>query len=177
MPGAKRCSMHSTAWRGNHRDTQSRSRRVGRGAKRRAHALKMVGTLSLCPPCDTEDVAVVSRLTHLGRRLAQTLSAQAILALHRHRQLGGLLRAPAIARHIAAELGAAAGTGKAARGRLRNRDFFRICHDLRRSFAVIFMSGSSVAAVYYAPRRDHGSGGMARRTNRWPAIRKPLSSR
>jgi hypothetical protein len=31
---------------------------------------------------------------------------------------------------------------------LRMRDFFRICHDLRKSCAVIFMSGSSPAAVY-----------------------------
>ncbi|MGY4500845.1 hypothetical protein ACVWYH_004776 [Bradyrhizobium sp. GM24.11] len=49
---------------------------------------------------------------------------------------------------FAAEFGAASGTGEAARGRLRERDFFRICHDLRKSFAVIFMSGSSPAAVY-----------------------------
>ena len=80
--------------------------------------------------------------------LAQTLPAQAILALDRHRQLCRLLGAPAIAREVAAEFGAAAGTGEAARGRLRMRDFFRICHDLRKSFAVIFMSGSSPAAVY-----------------------------
>ncbi len=100
---------------------------------------------------DTEDVVVLSHLSssaRLRRRLPQTVPAQAILALERHRQLGRLLRAPTIARHIAAELGAAAGAVKAARDQLRNRDFFRICHDLRRSFAVIFMSGSSLVTVY-----------------------------
>jgi uncharacterized protein (DUF1800 family) len=94
-----------------------------------------------------------------ARRLPQTLPAQAILSLDRHRQPGGFLRAPAIAREVAAELGAAAGAGEAAR--FRQRGFFRNCHDLRKKLAVIFMSGSSVAAVYYAPRRDSQSGSQS----------------
>ena len=84
----------------------------------------------------------------LHRRLAQAFAAQAILALARHRQPRGLLHAPALAVECAGEFRSAAGTGEAARGRLRMRDFFRICHDLRKSLAVIFMSGSSPGAVY-----------------------------
>ncbi len=125
-----------------------------------------------------DDAGVCRALSHLTssarrRRLPQALPAQTILALERHRQLCRLLRAPAASREVAAELGAAAGAGEAAW--FLQRGFFRICHDLRRSFAVIFMSGSSVAAVYYAPRTYQESGSNARRTDRWPVIRKPLA--
>ena len=109
-------------------------------------------------PCvrrdDTEVVAILSRLTsrahRLRRRLPQTLPAQTILALDRHRQARRFLRAPAGAREIAAEFGAATGAGEAARfrqGKFGGK-FFRICHDLPKGFAVIFMPGSSPATVY-----------------------------
>src|SRR4051794_9147843 len=124
---------------------------------------------------DTEGDAVFSRLTRFRRRLAQAVPAQAILALHRHRQPRGFLRAPAIAREVAAEFSAAACAGEAAR--FRRRGCFRICHDPRKGFAVIFMSGSSVAAVYYALRTDSQSGWQRAKEDRWPAIRKPPWSR
>ncbi|MGY4329855.1 hypothetical protein ACVWWG_004272 [Bradyrhizobium sp. LB7.2] len=53
---------------------------------------------------------------------------------------------PAGAGEVATELGAAAGAGEAAR--LLHWNFLRICHDLRKSWAVIFMPGSSPAPVY-----------------------------
>jgi hypothetical protein len=54
----------------------------------------------------------------LRRDLPQAIPAQAILAGDRHRQLYGLLGAPARACRIAGEFRSAAGTGKAARRRI-----------------------------------------------------------
>jgi hypothetical protein len=54
---------------------------------------------------------------HVCRRsLAQTIPAQAIRAIERHRQAGGFLGAPARPRQAAGEFRSAAGTAKAARG-------------------------------------------------------------
>jgi hypothetical protein len=53
-----------------------------------------------------------------GRRLPQTISAQAILAIERHRQAGGFLGAPARSREAAGEFRSAPGTGKPPRDRL-----------------------------------------------------------
>jgi hypothetical protein len=50
------------------------------------------------------------------RSLAQTIPAQAIPAIERHRQAGGFLGAPARPRQAAGEFRSAAGTAKAARG-------------------------------------------------------------
>jgi hypothetical protein len=80
---------------------------------------------------------------HVLRRLAQTIPAQTILAGSRHRQPCGLLGAPAGVREPTTELGAATGADEATCG-----GFLPICHDLRWSFSVIFMSGSSLAALY-----------------------------
>ena len=84
----------------------------------------------------------------LFRRLAQAIAAQAILAVDRHRQACGFVLAPAGAGQVASELGSAAGAGELAGRREAQARVFRICHDLRRSFAAIFMSGSSCQALY-----------------------------
>src|SRR6266702_3793962 len=121
MRGAKSCSMRLMAWRGNRRGMRCSCRQTG---------------------FRQDDVR------ELLCRLPQTRPAQAVLTPDGHRQARRLLRAPAFAREVAAELGAAAGTGEAARLRFLQRNFFRNCHDLRKSLTVIFMSGSSPAAVY-----------------------------
>jgi hypothetical protein len=54
----------------------------------------------------------------LRRRLPQTIPAQAILAVIRHRQPGGFLGAPAWTRQAAGEFRSASGAGEAARGRI-----------------------------------------------------------
>ena len=67
---------------------------------------------------DIGSAVVLSRsMGSARRRLPQALPAQAILALQRHRQLGCFLRAPAGAREIAAEFGAAARADEATRFR------------------------------------------------------------
>jgi hypothetical protein len=61
-------------------------------------------------------MTVTLGLRALPRLLPQTLPAQAIAAIGRHRQAGGFLGAPAWTRETAGEFGSAAGTGEAARG-------------------------------------------------------------
>jgi hypothetical protein len=74
-----------------------------------------------------------------ARQLPQTFTAQAVAALRRHRQLCGLLGAPAIAGEVAGEFRSAAGAGEAARG----WNFCPICHESNQIPPTIFMPGSS----------------------------------
>jgi len=83
----------------------------------------------------------------LRRHLAQTIPAQAILALlNRHRQPGGFPGAPARPRQAAGELRSASGTGEAA----GDRNFQPVCHQSHRIPAGFFMPGSCRTAVYSA---------------------------
>jgi hypothetical protein len=52
----------------------------------------------------------------LRRSLPQTIAAQAILGIDRHRQAGNLLGTPARPSQAAGEFRSAPGTGEAARG-------------------------------------------------------------
>jgi hypothetical protein len=58
-------------------DRRAQARRVGKGAKRRAHQftllLVMVGTLSLCPPCEVTTLACanIGRQRHCVLRIPE----------------------------------------------------------------------------------------------------------
>jgi hypothetical protein len=69
------------------------------------------------------------------RGFAQTIRAQAVLAVERHRQPRGFLGAPARSRQAAGEFRSASGTAQAARG----RHFQPICHQANRILAAFFM--------------------------------------
>jgi hypothetical protein len=85
-------------------------------------------------PGHDETLGGLAQSRLFGRRLSQTIAAQAVLAFGRHRQSRGFLRAPAGAAGVAIKFGAAPGTGEAAKGEA----FFPICHDGLRNLAAIF---------------------------------------
>jgi hypothetical protein len=69
---------------------------------------------------------------YFAGRLLQTIAAQAILAIHWHRQAGDLLGTPARPGQAAGEFRSAAGTGEATRGKI----FQPVGHGQDRNFAA-----------------------------------------
>ena len=104
--------MRLTAWRANPRATRCRP----------AHqsSTRLFGSAYVC-------VCV----------LPQTIPAETILALDRHRQARGFIRTPAWPRRVAGEFGSAPGTGEAA----RERDIQPIFHELDRNVRQVFHVG------------------------------------
>ena len=139
---------------------------MGKGAKRRAHAMEMVGTLSLCSPYDT---AVAAFRKHSRHKQSSPFTGIGSLAVSSaHQQLPERSQ-PNSAPHREQARRRGAGCGIV----------------ISFGFVMIYVEAlpSFSCRVHLSPQyirrraETMEAVGKARRTNRWPAIRKPLSSR